>query len=156
MGLLAGLVGYSCWRLGALPEIFPRFALQPSTDDTFELLIGAPLAAAVVVVYSMAIAVVLNRFGLRRSWSYLLLGIAFVSSLSLAASHFFGMVLLALPLLFSGGLTVLLVQVSRLWRVDRLVTRTLFTSPNGTAQKVTDANTRLLSGLKLLNTVLPM
>ena len=156
MGLLAALAGYACWRLGALPEVFPRFAQARSTDDTVELLTDAPLAAAVLAVYSISIGVSLNRFGLRRSWSYLLFGIAVVCSLSLVTAHFLGMPLLAVPLLFSGGLTILLVQVGRLWRVDRILTRTLFTSPNGAGQQNTGANTRLRSGLKLLNTMLPL
>jgi signal transduction histidine kinase len=156
LGLLAGLAGYSCWRLGALPEVFPRFALEASTVNTVELLTGAPQAAAVLVVYSIAIGLALNRFGLRRSWSYLLFGIAVVCSAALVAAHFLGMPLLTVPLLFSGALTILLVQVNRLWHVDRLLTRTLFTSPNGAGQQSTGANTRLMSGLKLLNTMLPL
>jgi signal transduction histidine kinase len=156
LGVLAGLLGYCCWRLGALPEVFPRFALEPSTGDTVELLTSVPLAAAVLAIYSIAIGLTLNRFGLRRSWSYLLFGIAVVCSVSLVAAHFLGMPLLAIPLLFSGGLTILLVQVNRLWRVDRALTHTLFTPSNGAGQQTTGANTRLMSGLKLLNTMLPL
>jgi hypothetical protein len=80
LGLLAGLVAYVCWRLGALPEFFPRFALQSSTADTVELLTSAPLAAVVIATGSILIATVLNRFGLRRSWSYLLFGVAVACS----------------------------------------------------------------------------
>jgi signal transduction histidine kinase len=156
LALIAGLVAYSSWRLGALPALFPRFALQPSTGDTIEALTGAPIAAAVLTVYSIAIGLILTRFGLRRIWSYLMLGIAVVCTVSLLVAHFLGFDLLAVPLLLSGGLTILLVQVGRLWRVDRSLTRTLFTSPNGAGQQSTDANTRLMSGLKLLNTMLPL
>ncbi|HET9528245.1 MAG TPA: ATP-binding protein [Pyrinomonadaceae bacterium] len=156
LGLFAGLVGYACWRLGALPEVFPRFALQTSTDDTIELLTGAPIAAAVLMAYSISIAVTLDRFGLRRVWSQVLLGIAVVCGVSIAAAHLLGMDLLAVPLLLSGGLTVVLVQINRLWRVDRAVTRTLFASPSGGGRQTTGADTRLRSGLKLLNTMLPL
>ena len=103
----------------------------------------------------MCIALALHRFGLRRSWSYLLFGIAVGSSLSLVAAQFLHVDLLAVPLLFSGGLTILLVQLDRLWRVDRALTRTLFASTASSAQAV-GANTRLMSGLKLLNTMLPL
>lgn len=149
-------MSYSCWRLGVLPEVFPRFALDASTGDTVELLAGAPLAATVLAVYAIGVGLVLNRFGLRRSWSYLLFGIVVVCSASLVAAHFLGTVLLAVPLLVSGALTILLVQIHRLWRVDRHLTRTLFTSPTGPGQQVTAAQTRLMSGLKLLNTMLPI
>ena len=156
LGFLAGLAGYSCWRLGVLPDLFPRFALQSPSDNTLEWLTGAPFAAVVLAVYSISVALALDRFGLRRSWSYLLFGVAVACSISLVAAHFLETHLLAVPLLFSGGLTILLVQVNRLWRVDRALTRTLFTSPSGPGQSTTDANTRLMSGLKLLNTMLPL
>ena len=145
-----------CWRLGALPELFPRFAIESANTHALELLLNAPVAAAVIAVFSIAIAVVLNRFGLRRSWSYLLFAIAVGCSAALMAAHFLKTPLLALPLLFSGALTILLVQVSRLWQVDRVLSSTLFTSPSGPGEQITDANTRVMSGLKLLNTMLPL
>ena len=156
LGLFAGFVGYACWRLGALPELFPRFAVEPLTGDTVELLTAAPLAAAVIAMFSGSIGLALNRFGLRRSWSYLLFGVAVACSAALVAAHFLGTALVTVPLLFSAGLTILLVQVTRLWRVDRALTRTLFTSPSVPGQSDAGANTRLMSGLKLLNTMLPL
>lgn len=155
LGLFAALVGYSCWRLGALPELFPRFALTPSTGDALESLKGAPIAAAVLAACSIAIGLVLNRFGLRRSWSYLFFGLAVLCSGSLLAAHFLQTDLIAVPLLISAVLTIALVQVHRLWRLDRTLIRTLFTSPTGAGFQSTGANTRLKSGLKLLNTMLP-
>ena len=156
LGLFAGLAGYSCWRLGALPELFPHFALAPSTGDTIELLKGAPVAAAVLAASSIGIGLLLNRFGLRRSWSYLFFGMAVLCSGSLLAAHFLQTELIAVPLLISAVLTILLVQVHRLWRLDRTLIRTLFTSPTGSSFQSTGANIRLTSGLKLLNTMLPL
>ena len=140
LGLLAGLAGYVCWRLGVLPELFPRFAIESANTHALELLLNAPAAAAVIAVFSIAIAVVLNRFGLRRSWSYLLFAIAVGCSAALMAAHFLKTPLLALPLLFSGALTILLVQVSRLWQVDRVLSSTLFTSPSGPGEQITDGH----------------
>ncbi|HEU4767991.1 MAG TPA: MFS domain-containing histidine kinase [Pyrinomonadaceae bacterium] len=143
-----------------LPEVFPRFAFQPTSTDTIELLTGAPIPAAVLAVYSITIGSLLNRFGLRRCWSYLLFGFAVVSAVSLLTAHFLGTVLLTIPLLFSGVLTILLVQVNSLWRLDRQLFRTLVNSPIGAGLQSTGpstgANTRLMSGLKLLNTMLPL
>lgn len=155
LSLVAALVAYSCWRLGGLPEVFPSFAGEPQTGDALELLTSAPVPAAVLAVYSIAIGLVLNRLGLRRCWSYLLFGIVVVSSASLLTAHFLETVLLAVPLLFSGILTIVLVQVNRLWRLDRHLFQTLLNSPAAASQS-TGANTRLMSGLKLLNTMLPL
>ena len=153
-------MGYSCWRLGVLPEVFPRFAVQPTSTDTIKLLTSAPIPAAVMAAYSVTIGLLLNRFGLRRCWSYIFFGVAVVSAVSLLTAHFLGTVLLTIPLLFSGVLTILLVQVNRLWRLDRQLFRTLLNSPIGAGFQSTgpstSANTRLMSGMKLLNTMLPL
>ncbi len=130
--------------------------METQTDDTLELLTSAPIPAAVLAIYSITIGLVLNRFGLRRCWSYLLFGVVAVSSISLLAAHFLGTILLTVPLLCSGVLTILLVQVNRLWRLDRQLFRTLLNSPVGVGFQSTGANTRLMSGLKLLNTMLPL
>ncbi len=139
-----------------LPNMLPSLAGEPPTGDIMEILTSAPVPAAVLAVYSIAIAFVLNRFSLRRSWSYLLFGVVAVSSASLLAAYFLGTVLLAVPLLFSGALTILLVQMNRVSRLDRQLFHTLLNSPTGAGFQSTGSNTRLMSGLKVLNTMLPL
>ena len=56
----------------------------------------------------------------------------------------------------SGILCLFLIHVNRLWSIDRKLVRSLFNSPTATAASIVDANSRLASGLKLLNTVLPL
>ena len=74
-----------------------------------------------------------------------------------------GYVLLALDALTSASLTVLsgilglfLIHVFRLWSIDRKLVRSLFNSSTAHSDSIVDANGRLASGLKLLNTVLPL
>ncbi|HEU0251965.1 MAG TPA: GAF domain-containing sensor histidine kinase [Pyrinomonadaceae bacterium] len=152
LGLLAGLVGYSCWRLEVLPGLA---AVLPVPVP--ELIIGDVQSAAVgITTYSLALSLTLNRFGLRRSGKYILASAVFVASAGIVGARFFGLDLLPIPLLFSGGLALLLVQVNRLWLLDGHFTRTLFNSPFNNSDSATAANARLMSGLKLLNTVLPL
>ena len=56
----------------------------------------------------------------------------------------------------SGILCVLLIHVIRLWSIDRKLVRSLFNSSTANNASIVDANGRLASGLKLLNTVLPL
>jgi signal transduction histidine kinase len=49
-----------------------------------------------------------------------------------------------------------LIHVIRLWSIDRKLARSLFNSSTANCSSVVDANARLASGLKLLNTVLPL
>ncbi|HEX6283290.1 MAG TPA: ATP-binding protein, partial [Pyrinomonadaceae bacterium] len=77
-----------------------------------------------------------------------------VCGASLFVSQFFGLELLLTPLLFSTFLALLLVQVNRLWHLDRQLLNTLFSSPITAADSGPGADQRLMSGLKLLNTFL--
>jgi PAS domain S-box-containing protein len=57
---------------------------------------------------------------------------------------------------FSAILSLLLIHVGRLWAIDRRLVRSLFKSSPAHTGSIVDANGRLASGLKLLNTMLPL
>ena len=135
LGTLAGLAGYTYWRL-TNPE-------------------SAPLAAG-LVGYAVALGLTVTCFGLRRSWRQIGISVIALAGICVLGSQFFGVDSLLLPLLFSGGLSLLLTQVNRLWSIDRQLARRLFHSPNAGKDSTTGADARLMGGLKLLNTVLPL
>ena len=114
------------------------------------------MVAVGLVIYALGLSLAVNRFGLRRSWRYLAATMVVVSSVFIVAWQFFGVDLLLAPLLLSSSLALLLVQINRLWSLDRQLTRTLIHSSAGSAGSAVSANDRLGSGLKLLNTVLPL
>jgi len=135
------VTGYAFWGSGILPA-YNLAKPEPS------------IAASVLVAYALALALTINRFGLRRSWRWVLISAVFVTGVGIAGFQILNLDLLLFPLLLSGSLSLLLVQLNRLWTLDRQLTRTLFNS--STANAETEANARLMSGLKLLNTVLPL
>ena len=156
LGLFAGLAGYFGWRFGVVPEILYQAQIL-TPPETVELLLGpVPLSAIVLAVCPVALGLILNGFGLRRSWPYLLISVAAMCGASLFVSHFFGIELPSTPLVFSGALALLLVQVNRLWQLDRQLLNTLFSPPITSADSGPGAHQRLMSGLKLLNTFLPL
>jgi signal transduction histidine kinase len=109
-----------------------------------------------LITYAIAVSLTINTFGLRHSWHWLLSSAALVMITGLVADNFLNIDLLPVPLLLTGALSLLLIQIHRLWFLDRQLARTLFRSSNGTVDPSLDAKTRLTSGLKLLNTVLPL
>ena len=151
LGILAGIIGYASWRLSVLPDLgtfIPgETPLELASPD-------ATVAATVIIAYALALGLTLNRFGFHRSCPWILVSAVVVWGSGLIGFEFFSLDLLLLPLLLSGGFSLLLVQFYRLWSLDRQLTRTLFNSSTPGADA--EANTRLLSGLKLLNTVLPL
>ena len=132
IGILAGALSYAYWQL------------------------ADPLAAACLITYSVALSLTINRFGLRRSWRWIAVSAALVTIIGIVGAQIIGVDLLLIPLLFSGSLSLLLVQINRLWSLDRQLIRTLFNSSVANVDSSTGANARLASGIKLLNTVLPL
>ena len=130
IGIIAGLTGYAAVAVDEL------------------------IAATALVSYALAISLTINRFGLRRSWRWLVVSAVVVGGIGVVGSQFFSVDLLPIPMLFTGSVSLLLIQINRLWSLDRQLTRTLFNSSTRNADS--SANARLMSGLKLLNTVLPL
>ena len=156
LSLLAGLAGYFGWRFGLIPELLHTTNVLPRTE-TVELLLGpVPVSAIAIAASSVILGLTINSFELRRSWRYLFGGIVAMCGASVLVSHFFGLELLVTPLLLSGSFSLLLVQVNRLWQLDRQLLSTLFDSPLMTADSGPGADQRIMSGLKLLNTFLPL
>ena len=157
LSLFAGLAAYFGWRFGVVPELLSTTDLLPAPTERVELLLGPiPVAAMAIVICSLAFGLTLNTFGLRRSWRYLLFAIVVFCVGSFFASRFLGLELLITPLVFGSGAALLLVQVNRLWDLDRQLVNTLFGSPITAADSGPAAEQRLMSGLKLLNTFLPL
>jgi len=156
LSLGAGLAGYFGWRLGLVPELLNRFAM-PAPEERVELFLGpVPIPAIAVTFCAVTFGLTLNSFGLRRSWRYLLMALAALCAGSFVAARFAGIELLITPLVFSCAVSLLLVQVNRLWHLDRQLLNSLFSSPVTAADSGPAADQRLMSGLKLLNTFLPL
>ena len=135
IGIFAGLAGYAYWRL-------------TNVDSSFVL--------ASLIACALALSFTVTRFGLRRSWRQIAIGVIALVGLCMVGSVFFGVDSLLVPLLVTSGLSLLLIQVHRLWSIDRELCRTLLNSPINGNDSTVAANARLMSGLKLLNTVLPL
>ncbi len=135
LGIFAGLAGYAYWRLTNL---------------------DSAIVAISLIAYSLALSFTITRFGLRRSWRQILITGLALAGICILGSEFFGVDSLLIPILLSGGSSLLLTQVNRLWSVDRQLFRTLLNSPLGGKDASLAADARVMSGLKLLNTVLPL
>ena len=115
------------------------------------------VAASLILAFGLANGIAIQQFGARRSYPYLVGSLASLGIAGLLALRFLSIDLLVLPLVLGAGLSMVLVQLNRLWRIDQQLSRTLFRSINGFAYVPSvEARPRLMSGLKLLDTVLPL
>jgi len=139
--------------VGLLPNIAAFFpALTPPNPAAPDPLI----AAGSVIAFAVILSLTITRFGFRHTWYQVAIGFLVISGICILGSRFFGIDFLLAPLLFSGAFSLLLAQVNHLWYLDRQLVRTLLTSPINNSDPHVSADARLMSGLKLLNTVLPL
>jgi len=152
VGICAGVSGYALYTLGVMPSLA---TILPAETPINLTILDDTVVSASLVVFALALSLTLNRFGLRRCWRWILVAVVCVCGIGIAGFVFLNLDLLPIPLLFSGGLALLLTQINRLWSLDRQLARALFQSSQGANDSI-GANARLASGLKLLNTVLPL
>lgn len=157
LALLAGLATFALWNLDLVPQIVQFF--DPLTSAVPFVSLRSPdsrSAAIGIVLFSTSVGLLVQYLGLRRGLPYLLGCLLLVVVICTVAAHFFAFDLLLTPLLIGGLFAVINVQLFRLWRADRKVTRALFDASANAQQATSIETTRLTSGLKLLDSVLPL
>jgi len=152
LALIAAAIAVSTWRVGSLPASVAQF-FPPSEISAPDLRV----AVLVVSLFCIVVGVGLQHFGGRRSFPFIVGAVGLVLLIGVAGMRFYAFDLLAVPLVIGGVISALLVQVNRLWQSDRtLANRLLRRVTQKRTGKTSPANDRLASGLKLLQTMLPL
>lgn len=148
----AGL-SLALWSAGLLTSLQNAFVLTPRN-----VLLKVPdfwIGALLIGIPSVAVAVNVGRFGGRRALAYLGSGFLGLAGLSLFASWFFSIDILFTPIALAASISAATMQVKRLREQDQELTEKLIASLSKLdSRKSNDAEHRLLSGLKLLESVL--
>ena len=109
-----------------------------------------------IVAISTSAGFFVSRAGARRSFLILGLGFLATAAASLIASRYLKIDILFAPMAIGATGAVLLVQLHRLWLIDTLLTERLNHTSARTDTAEGLAQNRLTSGLKLLQTILPL
>jgi signal transduction histidine kinase len=113
------------------------------------------LATLLILAAGMGAGFAVQRFGARSAFPYLGLGFLSLSVLSQLVSRFLSIDILFIPMTFAGVSAVVVVQARRLWGLDLQLTRSLKRITSESTLPIGDeSQTRLMSGLRLLDTVL--
>lgn len=144
-----------CRGAGLLAPLNDAFLLQRGADSPV-----APQAwvtVLLIVVAGAGACVAVERAGARRAWGFVAGALVTLGLLSLAVSWAWGLDIVFAPVALAALAGVSVAQARRLWHVDR----TLSESVRRVASQVSvleggAASERLASGLKLLDTVLPL
>jgi len=146
---------YVCSSQGLLPD---GFGYVPSLAVPSSLVLLQPeISASMILFVALATGISIKRFGIRRCWHFLFAAFSAILVLSFLAARLLTIDLLPLPLFLAGMLSLVLVQLHSLWHLDRQLSKTLLKAPRGSELvKSDEAKSRLNSGLKLLQAVLPV
>jgi signal transduction histidine kinase len=157
LALFAGVSASVVWRAGLIDSLQTAFVVNVARGETPLQTPQTALALLLIVTISTCTGFFVGRVGARRS--FLILGIGFLTmcGASLIVSGYLKVDILFAPMAVGSITAVFLVQLHRLWIIDTLLTqRVNETVTRADTLDSTSAQTRLTSGLKLLQTVLPL
>ena len=155
LSLAAGLPVWALWIEGFLAPLQQAFIVVPA--DLEAAMITPQLRLATFLILSTAVGsgLVVERAGARRAFPYLGSGFLILSMVSMLVSRFLGIDILFVPMAFAAVSAVFVVQANRLWSLDLALTKRVNSIATKTTQtSENDSKQRLISGLRLLDTVL--
>jgi signal transduction histidine kinase len=157
LALLAGVAACAIWRTGLIDSLQAAFVVNVARGESPLQTPQTWLGLLLIVTVSASAGFFVGRVGARRS--FLLLGLGFLAacSASLLISRYLQIDILFAPMALGSIAAVFLVQLHRLWLIDTLLTNRVNETISRTdALDLSIAENRLKSGLKLLQTVLPL
>ena len=152
---VAGSLSLALWLGGLLTPLQHAFVLLPKGSATLLIVPNFWIGAGVILAVSFAVAIDIGRFGGRRAFPYLGGGFLGLVGLSLFASWSYAVDVLFAPITLAATISAITIQIHRLRERDIELTEKLIASSRKFESAETDETEhRLLSGLKLLDTVL--
>ncbi len=143
--------------MGLIDSLQSAFVVQVARGEA-PLLSPQPwLGLLLIVAISASAGFFVSRAGARRSFVVLGLGFLAMCGASLVTSKYFKVDILFAPMALGALGATFVVQLYRLWLIDSVLTNHLAeTAARTDTLEASEAQARLMSGLKLLQTILPL
>ena len=150
----AGSLSSALWLGGILTSVQNAFVMFPKEGTV--LTAPSPwLGVAIIFTVALAVTIDVGRFGGRRAFLYLGAGFLVMTAVSLLASWFLTVDILFVPIALAASISAVTVQVKRLrQRNNELSKKLTLAAAKFEPARGDEAESRLLSGLQLLDTVL--
>jgi two-component system phosphate regulon sensor histidine kinase PhoR len=157
LALTAGLATCALWRMGLIDSLQSAFVVDVGRGEA-PLQSPQPwLGLLLIVAISASAGFFVSRAGARRSFVVLGLGFLAMCGASLLTSKYFKVDILFAPMALGALAATFVVQLYRLWLIDSVLTDHLTeTAARTDTLETSEAQARLMSGLKLLQTILPL
>lgn len=157
LACVATLSTSAFWSRGFLAPLQEAFVLHPTNRGDFLISPKFYLAVLLIIASGLIAGMTVERLGARRAFPYLGGWFLTLGILSLLASRFMGIDILFVPMALAGITAVFLIQIQRLWSKDLELTSNLKRMALAQASPDEgDSHQRLMSGLKLLDTMLSL
>ena len=157
LALFAGLAACAVWRAGLIDSVQSAFVINVARGEVPLQRPQIWIGLLLIVTVSTCAGFFVGRVGARRSFLFLGVGFLAICASSLLISRYLKIDILFAPMAMGSIAAVFLVQLHRLWMIDTLLTSRVNETVSRTdALDLSIAENRLTSGLKLLQTVLPL
>jgi len=154
---MASLCAWALWTEGVFAPTERAFVSLPPIGGQALISPQFRLATLLILAAGIGAGFAVQRFGARAAFPYLGGGFLALSGLSLIVSRFLSIDILFVPMAFAGASAVVVVQARRLWGLDlELTTSVKRITAKTTLTAVNESQQRLMSGLRLLDTVLSL
>lgn len=157
LAFAAGVATCAVWRAGVIDSLQAAFVVNVSRGEAPLQTPQTWIGLLLIVGVSVSSGFLVSRAGARRSFWILGLGFLAFAAASLITSRYLKVDIVFAPMAVAGVTSVFLVQLYRLWLIDSLLTnRVNETSSRTDIVEPEISQNRLSSGLKLLQTILPL
>ncbi|HUQ32725.1 MAG TPA: GAF domain-containing sensor histidine kinase [Pyrinomonadaceae bacterium] len=157
LSLCASLLILLLWALGALASLQSAFLLARPSEANAAVAPQLWLGALMILTAGLSAGFAVGRVGARRILPFLGGGLLVLASAGLLISRFLHIDIAFAPMALAALASLLAVQLRRLWMIDSTLTRNVRNSTSQVSRlEGGSSDARLMSGLKLLETVLPM
>jgi signal transduction histidine kinase len=155
--LCASLLVLLLWMAGVLASLESAFLLSIASETNPAAAPQMWLGALMILAVGLSAGFAIERGGAKRTVPFILGGLVVLAGVSLFISRFLHIDLAFAPMALAALSSALAVQLRRLWAIDKMLTRRLTLAALRTSKiEGGSSHARLLSGLKLLETVLPL
>jgi signal transduction histidine kinase len=157
LALAAAAVVSLVWAAGVLASVEAAFLLPRASEANMPAAPDVWLGVLMILAAGLSAGFAVERGGAGRILPYLCGGLLVLAGASLLASRFLHIDVAFAPMALSALLAALMVQLRRLWVIDSALTRNLKTATSQADHlEGGSSHERLMSGLRLLETVLPL
>lgn len=156
LSALAALIVCGLWALGLLAPLQSLFLISAEGNSGF---VQAQTWLAILMILGAGVCTgfLVARAGLHRALFFIVVLLFLWLGLSLLVSRLLQFDVLFAPAALSSLFAMIVVQANRLWSVDNALSQSIQQVASQThVLEGGEANTRLVSGLRLLETVLPL